>query len=64
MLSVSFYSVKMFLSMYTGKGMQEPLVCKFAISILLAKGMLRCGNYLLDCAHCEPSDIALMKDLS
>ena len=44
MLSVSFYSVEMFLSMYTGKGMQEPLV--------------------LDCAHCEPSDIALMKDLS
>ena len=32
------------------------LLCEFAVSILLAKGTLRCGNFLLDCPRCEPSD--------
>ena len=35
---------------------QEPLLCEFAVSILLAKGTLHCGNFLLYCPRCEPSD--------
>ena len=52
-LSASFCSVGMFLCLYHWRR-QEALLWEFSVSVLLAKRTLLCGNYSLNCDHCEP----------